>query len=529
MKKKIFISNTIMVLMALLILFSVGSVCVLLFKGEIMQVIQQNAKLSDHVYEVQGILDGMGSDDNWAAGDKAGSDENSNVGNDIAHEENYWEQLADKLSQYNYELYVSDQDKNKIYSNLKHREHECIEEMENTDIPENELKLYNMENVTIVAYTFDASDGSKSEIYHVYAACYDQENYIHGIDRGIVEMFFIAFIVAGTVVIIGLLLCSQAFTKLMIKRIMEPVDELNDAANRVNAGNFDEPVVYDKNDEFAEVCTTFNNMQAHLKENIEKTKEYERARTEMVSGISHDLRTPLTSVKGFIKGMLDGVANTPEKQKKYLEISYRKACDMEVLLQKLFFFSKLETGNMPFFRQDVDMKSWLQKYVDDKNADEEVERKYHLSLYTEADKGCDKVQQYEDTGNSGNMLQKCAEYSVSIDPAQMKRVMDNLLENSIKYSRAEALEISITLTATDKAVTIRFKDNGVGVDEDKLPHVFEQFYRGDESRNSKNDGSGLGLYVCKYIVEQQDGTISACNDNGFCVEMTYGKNSDSRG
>ena len=332
-------------------------------------------------------------------------------------------------------------------------------------------------------------------------------------------MFFIAFIVAGIVVIIGLLLCSQAFTKLMIKRIMEPVDELNDAANRVNAGNFDEPVVYDKNDEFAEVCTTFNNMQAHLKENIEKTKEYERARTEMVSGISHDLRTPLTSVKGFIKGMLDGVANTPEKQKKYLEISYRKACDMEVLLQKLFFFSKLETGNMPFFRQDVDMKSWLQKYVDDKNADEEVERKYHLSLYIEADKVCDKVQDYE----------KCAEYSVSIDPAQMKRVMDNLLENSIKYSRAEALEISITLTATDKAVTIRFKDNGVGVDEDKLPHVFEQFYRGDESRNSKNDGSGLGLYVCKYIVEQQDGVISACNDNGFCVEMTYGKNSDSRG
>ena len=260
-------------------------------------------------------------------------------------------------------------------------------------------------------------------------------------------------------------------------------------------------------------------MQAHLKENIEKTKEYERARTEMVSGISHDLRTPLTSVKGFIKGMLDGVANTPEKQKKYLEISYRKACDMEVLLQKLFFFSKLETGNMPFFRQAVDMKSWLQKYVDDKNADEEVERKYHLSLYIEADKVCDKVQDYD----------KCADYSVSIDPAQMKRVMDNLLENSIKYSRAEALEISIILIATDKAVTIRFKDNGVGVDEDKLPYVFEQFYRGDESRNSKNDGSGLGLYVCKYIVEQQDGTISACNDNGFCVEMTYGKNSDSRG
>ncbi len=224
MKKKIFISNTIMVLMALLILFSVGGVCALLFKGEIMQVIQQNAELADHVYEVQGILDGIGSDDSRVDGNG---------------EKTYWEQLSDSLSEYNYELYVSDQDKNKIYSNLKHRENECIEEIESTKLQKNELKLYNMENVTIVAYTFEAPADSGSGIYHIYAACYDQENYIHGIDRGIVEMFFIAFIVAGIVVIIGLLLCSQAFTKLMIKRIMEPVDELNDAANRVNAGNFD--------------------------------------------------------------------------------------------------------------------------------------------------------------------------------------------------------------------------------------------------------------------------------------------------
>lgn len=91
------------------------------------------------------------------------------------------------------------------------------------------------------------------------------------------------------------------------------------------------------------VCDTFNTMQQHLGEEIEKSQKYEKARTEMGPGISHDLRTPLTSVKGYIKGMLDGVANTPEKQRQYLEISYRKSCDMEKLLQKQFFFSKLET------------------------------------------------------------------------------------------------------------------------------------------------------------------------------------------
>ena len=127
------------------------------------------------------------------------------------------------------------------------------------------------------------------------------------------------------------------------------------AASRIESGDLTQPVVYLRDDEFRNVCDSFNQMQRHLKEGMEQNAAYEKARTEMISGISHDLRTPLTSVKGYIKGLQDGVANTEEKRRQYLDIAYSCACDMEGLLAKLFYYSKLETGNMPFYKQKTDM------------------------------------------------------------------------------------------------------------------------------------------------------------------------------
>jgi len=228
---------------------------------------------------------------------------------------------------------------------------------------------------------------------------------------------------------------------------------------------------------------------------MEKSAKYEKARTEMISGISHDLRTPLTSVKGFIKGMIDGVANTPEKREQYLKISYQKACDMETLLQKLFFFSKLETGNMPFFTKRIDINHWIHNYVLEKGG-EGKEKHYEIQAASAEEP-----------------------YYVMADVDQMKRVLDNLVENSLKYANTDKLKIVISSEQKDGEVYLYFSDNGEGIAEDKLPHVFEQFYRGDESRNSKTDGSGLGLYVCEYIIEQQDGRIQAYNKDGFMVEI----------
>lgn len=467
MKKRIFISNTIMVLISLLILFGIGGMSVLFFKDEIMKIIEQNAKLSENVYDVETLL------------------------LEQKNEPDTWEMLSDKLSQYQFELYVSDSQQNKIYSNARHSEMECIEELEKGEFYSDKIQLYSMENVTIARCIISTG----GENYTVYASYYPGEKSLWGMDRGVFEMFIIVFVIAGIIIIAGLLLCCQLFTKAMIKRIMKPVDELNQAAIRINDGNFEELICYQEEDEFGEVCHTFNEMQRHLKEGMEKNAKYEKARTEMVSGISHDLRTPLTSVKGFIKGMIDGVANTPEKKEQYLKISYQKACDMEVLLQKLFFFSKLETGNMPFFTQKIDINHWIRNYVEEKELE-----------------GKEKHYEIQDTS-----MEK--PYFIKADVEQMKRVFDNLLENSLKYANTDKLRIVISSELRDGEVYMYFSDNGKGISEDKLPYIFEQFYRGDESRNSKTDGSGLGLYVCKYIVEQQGGRISAYNKEGFMVEI----------
>lgn len=467
MKQRIFLTNTAMVLISLLIFFGIAGAGVFMFRDDFMDILKQNAKLPGTTYDVETIIK--------AAQKNAES----------------WEAIDKKINKYDFDLYVSDSNSEEQFSTVSHRAMECIEELERGQASFSDVKLYSMENVAIIKCQMTRN----GETFNVYATHSARGKAFAGIDHGMFETFIIAFIVGGIFIIAALLVCTQIFTRLMIRRIMKPVDELGAAAKRINDGNLDQPIIHANKDEFTEVCNTFNDMQVHLKEGIEQAEAYERARSEMISGISHDLRTPLTSVKGFIKGMLDGVAATPEKQRQYLEISYRKACDMEVLLQKLFFLSKLETGKMPFFKQDVAVAPWMEKYVAGKKI-EGLNEDYTIALDIGGDVG-----------------------RASIDPEQTRRVFDNIIENSKKYADAENLHIDISVSRDQDVVIFRIADNGKGIEDEKLEHVFEQFYRGDESRNSRNAGNGLGLYVCKYIVEEQGGRITASSDYGFCVTI----------
>lgn len=466
-KKRIFISNTVMVLISLLILFGIFESVFELFKDEYMNGIGLRKELADHVYEVQTLL----------------IEEQKSPST--------WEELGEKMYEYGFKLYVADEEQKVYFSNVGHKEKEYIKGWEHSEFTDGQVKLYSIEDVTVVRciVTKDGMD------YHVYAANKPQKGSFLGMDRSMFEVFVIVFFITGLIAITALLLGTQLYTRLLIKRIMRPVEELKLAADRIGDGNLDMPVLYKEPDEFLEVCDTFNTMQEHLKEGIEKNAAYEKARTEMISGISHDLRTPLTSVKAFIKGILDGVAATPEKQKQYLTIAYQKACDMEALLQKLFFFSKLETGNLPFYMQRVEIGKWMEKYVTEKQLEGQA-KGYVIFLQSEVS-GC----------------------FADIDDEQMKRVFNNLVENSLKYAAVDNLEINVRISKETEKIILTFSDNGMGIDAEKLPHVFEQFYRGDEARNSKNDGSGLGLYVCKYIVEEHGGRITAENQDGFSVEI----------
>lgn len=302
--------------------------------------------------------------------------------------------------------------------------------------------------------------------------------------------FLLFLALDGTLCVLVLVLTGQVFTKNLSKRIMEPLDALQEGARRVQENQLTEEILYQGDAEFETVCRSFNEMQRHILAEQEKNRKYEKARTDMIAGISHDLRTPLTAIRGSLKGILDGVAASPEQQERFLQAAYRRTGEMETLLNQLFYFSRLETGNMPLSLRRIEIAAFLEEYAKAKQGEE-------IRLDTQGIRA-----------------------EVLADAEQLRRVLDNLLENSRKYGEKTPLEISMTLSRTETGIGIRFQDNGVGVAEEKLPHIFEEFYRADASRNKK-EGNGLGLYIVKSLITQMNGTVSAENADGLavCIEL----------
>ena len=472
MKRRIFLTNSCMVLLALLVLLLVGGGMLSLFKNELSGWYRSNSKIADHyetVYDMVPDLFGTSSD---------------------------WAKAAKELEAYDYRLLVRSEDHRTVFENAKHSEEESAETLYKVDKKKGSIDSYLIEHTTIISLRCEV-DGKQ---YDCYVLNCPSDASIFGMDRGLFEMFILIFLTVGVITILVVLGLSQLLTRSLIRKILSPVQELDRAAQRVTEGELGQRIGYQNPDEFKSVCDSFDLMQQHLQEEMEKNRAYEKARTEMVSGISHDLRTPLTSIRGYIKGILDGVANTQEKQREYLQITYRKSCDMEKLLAKLFYFSKLETGNMPFFMQPVDMQMFLQDYIEEKSVELE-----------------EKGVRMQGNWKAGQNV------FCEIDREQMLRVFDNLVENALKYADIEEdLLLQIyAFQVQNHRLCIDFSDNGKGMEQEKITHVFEQFYRGDEARNSACDGNGLGLYVCQYIVKKQGGSIRAENHGGFHVIMEF--------
>jgi signal transduction histidine kinase len=175
--------------------------------------------------------------------------------------------------------------------------------------------------------------------------------------------FLLFFGLDGILCIIVLVIISQIFTKNLTNHIMEPLDALSEGAKRIKGNDLSQDITYTGDIEFEDVCDTFNDMQKHILEEQEKNRKYEKARTDMIAGISHDLRTPLTAIRGTIKGLMDGIASSPEKQNQFLQAAYRRTGDMDMLLNQLFYLSKMETGNMPISLQKLEISEFLQNYV----------------------------------------------------------------------------------------------------------------------------------------------------------------------
>ena len=477
MKRRIFLYNTVVVVLALAALLLISSEVVRRVGGGYAG--QPPPEDPPNVAVVRELLE------NWDSGGG-------------------WTELARRLEGLGYQLQVN-RDGAEVFSTLSAVQREMLPRGNAAAWPEGEAAdVWNGKALLV---------GTQLGDYTVIAMGRPEIPEVFGRQRPQAEASLLSLLIIGAAAIVLIVFLSLVSTHFQVRHIMRPVNALADAARRVEAGDYTQPVGYDGKDEFTAVCAAFEQMQRHLLEEREKNAAYERARTELVAGISHDLRTPLTSVQGYLKGLRDGVANTEEKRARYLDIAYRKAHDMDRLLQRLFDFSRLETGSLPLSPVRTDLGEFAREYA--RGAAGELAEKGGRFVFRGAP----------------------APHPVRMDREQMKRVLDNLTENALRYAGAEELVLTLTVWRGQDMEKLRFADNGRGVPEEQLPHLFEQFWRGDQSRGkTSGEGSGLGLYIVKYIVEAQGGAVAAWNDGGLVIELAlpceeelYAQHSDRGG
>ncbi len=302
---------------------------------------------------------------------------------------------------------------------------------------------------------------------------------------------FIALMILIILVILPVIVLVQV-------DIVKPLKELERGARYIGEGNLDFTLRTRSKNEVGRVIHSYEKMRSELKQSIERQVQYENSRKELISSISHDLKTPMTSIKGYVEGILDGVANTEEKRERYLKVIRQKSLDMEKLIDDLFTFSKLDLNQLPMNPEVVKMEKFI------RNITEEMELEYQEDA---------SVSMTLDNPSGEEML-------VKIDPVQMKRVFVNLIHNSIKYNDKDSKQVELILKGEPEQICVTVRDNGIGMERKELKQAFEIFYRTDESRNTKTGGSGLGLAIVRGIVKRHHGRISAKSDKGSGTSIT---------
>lgn len=267
------------------------------------------------------------------------------------------------------------------------------------------------------------------------------------------------------------------------KRILTPLSRLKEAAVQISEGDLSGGIAEEGEGEIRELSRTLELLRMKLKESILLQQKFDENRKFLISSISHDLKTPVTSIKGYVEGIIDGVAQTPEKKREYLETVRSKAMLVNSMIDDLLFYSKLDMKQIPFHFERTDLEAYMDHCVSEQRYEFE-KAKVPLSLRSEL-----KEQTY-----------------VYIDRERFARVIQNVLDNAKKYIEKPAGEVSVILRETRTSAIIEIRDNGRGIPEEHLAHIFERFYRGDSSRSGA-EGSGLGLAISKQIVEGHEGKI----------------------
>lgn len=369
-------------------------------------------------------------------------------------------------------------------------DHELLETLPaygNTGIEENGgIYLHSDQKELVKQLDFTFEDGSDGSVFIVTRV----DQIFPQMRKMWEEMFF------ATVLI--LVFTSFALSFWIYRGVISPLEQLKKATQNIKEGNLDFTVEGSSVKEINDLCDDFEEMRIRLKENAEEKVEFDKENKELISNISHDLKTPITAVKGYVEGIMDGVANTPEKMDKYIRTIYNKANEMDRLINELTFYSKIDTNRIPYTFAKIPIADYFEDCVEELSLDLEaqgVDLTYFNYLHDEP--------------------------VVIADAEQLKRVINNIVSNSIKYMDKPHKVINIRLRDVGDFVQVEIEDNGKGIANKDLVKIFDRFYRTDASRNSTRGGSGIGLSIVKKILEDHGGKVWATSKEGVGTTMYF--------
>lgn len=396
--------------------------------------------------------------------------------------------LEQQLSDMGYHIMV-EKNGNQLYSNIPEEDILLAREAAGDSIFTAKTMALSNEKITVVKNTFLHEHKVLSILaLNSETRNLDGSSYLQDYILRYILLYAAAFF-------LGMTLVNVLLSWWISRNVLIPLGILRKGIGEIRDGNLDAQLSYKKKDEFGEMCRDFEDMGSYLKESVEQRIEDENNRRELIRGISHDLRTPLTSIMGYVDGLLDGIADTLEMRNEYLSAIKIRAEDLNRLVDSLSQYNRLDSRTMKYRLRGWDLKTFLKQYI--KNCREELKR------------------------NQVNVavLGGWPSCPVRLDENEMKRVLDNLFTNTVRYREREKSSVAVRLTKTeDNAwVQMAFSDDGPGVPEECLEKIFNTFYRVDGARSRTGEGSGIGLAVVKEIISGHGGRIYAENHGGLTI------------
>lgn len=315
------------------------------------------------------------------------------------------------------------------------------------------------------------------------------EQQLDGFERLISPAFFKSMIFA---IIVILVFTGVMLSLWLYRSLVSPINELNVAMKHIKNGNFEYRLEAEEDgSELSDLYRNYEDMRLRLKENAEEKIHREMQNRELISNISHDLKTPITAIKGYSEGIIDGIADTPEKMDRYVKTIYNKASDMEKLINELTMYSGIDNNRIPYHFHKILVGEYFRDCIEEVGMD--LENKNFKLDYV-------------------NLVSP--ETMIIADPEQLKRVINNIINNSTKYMDKLNGEINIRILDEVDSIRVEIEDNGKGIAQKDLQNIFERFYRTDASRNSGTGGSGIGLSIVKKIIQDHGGYIWATSKEG---------------